>query len=77
MLRRQKYQLVFWEGVIKEELSRGENGVIERSLDALLRRDPELKAFSSLSPEDQDRERFFMGHSIEGYLGFLSLPPAS
>ena len=77
MLRRLKRQLVLWEGIIKEELSRGENGVIERSLDALLRRDPELKAFSALSPEDQERERFFMGNCIEGYLGFLSLPPAS
>jgi hypothetical protein len=77
MLRRQKTQLVLWEGIIKEEISRGENGVIKRSLDALLRRDPELKAFSALSAEDQERERFFMGHSVEGYLGFLSRPPAS
>jgi glyoxylase-like metal-dependent hydrolase (beta-lactamase superfamily II) len=77
MLRRQKSQLVLWEGIIKEEVSRGENGVIERSLDALLRRDPELKAFSALSAENQARERFFMGNCIEGYLGFLSVPPAS
>ena len=40
MLRRQKHQLVLWEGIIKEEVSRGANGVIERSLDALLERDP-------------------------------------
>jgi glyoxylase-like metal-dependent hydrolase (beta-lactamase superfamily II) len=77
MLRRQKTQLILWKGIIKEELSRGENGLIERSLDALLRTDPELKAFSALSPEDQERERFFMGNCIEGYRGFLSLPPAS
>jgi len=77
MLKRQKHQLVLWEGIIKKEISRGENGVIERSLDALLGRDPELKAFSALSAEDQARERFFMGHSIEGYVGFLSRPPAS
>jgi len=77
MLRRQKHQLILWEGIIKEELSRGEDRVMERSLDALLRKDPELKAFSALSPEDQARERFFMGNCIEGYLGFLSLPPAS
>jgi glyoxylase-like metal-dependent hydrolase (beta-lactamase superfamily II) len=76
MLRRQKNQLVLWKSIIKEVLSKGENGLIERSLDALLRRDPELKAFSELSPEDQDRERFFMGNCIEGYRGFLSLPPA-
>ena len=69
--------MVLWKDIIKEELSRGENGVMERSLDALLRRDPELKAFSALSAEEQARERFFMRNCIEGYLGFLSRPPAS
>jgi glyoxylase-like metal-dependent hydrolase (beta-lactamase superfamily II) len=77
MLKRQKRQLVLWQGIIKKEVSRGEGGVIERSLDAVLGMDPELQAFSALSAEDQARERFFMEHSIEGYLGFLSRPPAS
>lgn len=77
MLQRQKNQLVLWEGIIREERSRGEEGVKERSLDALLTKDPELKAFFALSAEDQARERFFIGNCIEGYLGYLSRTPVS
>jgi glyoxylase-like metal-dependent hydrolase (beta-lactamase superfamily II) len=76
MLSREKNQLILWERIIKGEISKGENGLQERCLDALLRRDPELMAFRALSADGQEKERFFMGHSIEGYLGFLSLPPA-
>jgi glyoxylase-like metal-dependent hydrolase (beta-lactamase superfamily II) len=76
MLRRQRSQLIHWEGIIKEETAKGEKGLLERCLDALIRRDPEIKAFSALSADDQEKERFFMGHCIEGYLGYLSTPPA-
>jgi glyoxylase-like metal-dependent hydrolase (beta-lactamase superfamily II) len=77
LLTRQRNQLVRWEGIIKEETSKSENGLLERCLDALIRRDPELKAFPALSAEDQEKERFFMGHCIEGYLGYLSPPLTS
>ena len=77
MLSREKNQLILWERIIKGEISKGENGLRERCLDALLRRDPELTAFQGLSADGQEKERFFMRHSIEGYLGYLSLPPAA
>jgi len=37
----------------------------------LLADDPELSAFKNMAPVDQEREKFFMGNSIKGYLGFL------
>jgi glyoxylase-like metal-dependent hydrolase (beta-lactamase superfamily II) len=77
MLKRLKRQLVLWKDIIEEELSRGENRVMERSLDALLRKDPELKAFSALTAEEQAKERFFMKNCVDGYLGFLSRPRTS
>ncbi len=76
LLKRQRNQLLRWESLIKEEMSQGQNGLVERSLDALLRQDPELAAFAAMSIEDQERERLFMRNCVEGYLGFLSLPPA-
>jgi hypothetical protein len=72
VLRRQRVQLILWEEIIREEISRGENGLLERCLDALIRRDPELRAFPLLSAEEKEKERFFMGHSVEGYMGYLS-----
>jgi hypothetical protein len=37
----------------------------------LLADDPELSAFKNMPPADQEREQFFMGNSIKGYLGFF------
>lgn len=71
MLRRQREQLLFWEERIRKELARGDHALVERCMEALLREDPELRAFESMRPEDQEREKFFMGNSIRGYLGFL------
>lgn len=71
MLRRQRAQLLLWERRIRQELAHGDQDLIARCTAALLREDPELKTFASLQPEHQERERFFMGNSIKGYLGFL------
>ncbi len=77
LLERHKRQLLRWERIIKEEISRGEAGLEERCLDALVRKDPELKAFGTMSEENQERERYFMRNSIAGYIGFLSPQPES
>jgi hypothetical protein len=42
-----------------------------RCVDRLLEKDPDLKAFALMDPDTQDRERFFMGNSVRGYIGFL------
>jgi glyoxylase-like metal-dependent hydrolase (beta-lactamase superfamily II) len=74
LLKRHKDQLNTWERMIKEEVSSGANDLVERSLDRLLDKDPDLRAFARMSEEDQERERFFIRNSIKGYLGFLSSP---
>jgi glyoxylase-like metal-dependent hydrolase (beta-lactamase superfamily II) len=74
LLERHKDQLNLWERMIKEEMSSGESDVVERSLDKLLDKDPDLRGFARMSQEDQERERFFIRNSIKGYLGFLSSP---
>ncbi|RMH64856.1 MAG: MBL fold metallo-hydrolase [Calditrichaeota bacterium] len=38
-------------------------------LDLLLARDPQLQNFTTLSPEKQQRERYFMMNSLKGMLG--------
>lgn len=71
MLRRHKDQLLLWEDSIRKEMALGENDLMERCMAALLRKDPELRSFESLRPEDREREKFFLGNSIKGYLGYL------
>ena len=75
MLKRERAQLLFWEEIIREELAKGDHRLMERGMGRLLAEDPELKAFEAMSSADQDREKFFMGNSIKGYLGFLQENP--
>lgn len=71
MLKRERAQLLFWQEIIREEMAKGDPLLMERCMAKLLAEDPELNAFEAMSSADQDRERFFMGNSIKGYLGFL------
>lgn len=71
MLKRERTQLLFWEKIIREEMAKGDDLLMERCLARLLAEDPELRAFNTMASADQEREKFFMGNSIKGYLGFL------
>jgi len=71
MLKRERAQLLFWEKIIREEMAKGDHLLMERCMAKLLAEDPELSAFEAMSSVDQDREKFFMGNSIKGYLGFF------
>jgi glyoxylase-like metal-dependent hydrolase (beta-lactamase superfamily II) len=71
MLKRERDQLLFWERLISEEMAKGDHRLTERCMEGLWREDPELKAFEAMSSTDQEREKFFMGNSIKGYLEFL------
>jgi glyoxylase-like metal-dependent hydrolase (beta-lactamase superfamily II) len=71
MLKRERTQLLFWEKIIREEMAKGDDLLMERCLARLLAEDPELRAFNAMASADQEREKFFMGNSIKGYLGFL------
>ena len=75
MLKRERAQLLLWEEIIREELAKGDHRLMERGMARLLAKDPELKAFEAMSSADQDREKFFIGNSIKGYLGFLQENP--
>jgi len=70
-LRRSRDQLNRWEEIIKKEVSSGQRHLLERCMDRLLEKDPELRAFEMMEPNRQATERFFMANSIRGYLGFL------
>jgi len=71
MLKRERAQLFLWEQIIKEEMAGSDPLPLERCMVRLLGDDPELRAFKDMPPVDQEREKFFMGNSINGYLGFL------
>jgi glyoxylase-like metal-dependent hydrolase (beta-lactamase superfamily II) len=71
MLKRERDQLLFWEHVLRDELGKGDHGLMERGLTRLLREDKELQEIKAMSSGEQERERFFLGNSIKGYLGFL------
>lgn len=71
MLKRERAQLLLWETVLREEITKGDHRLMERGMGRLLAEDPELKAFKAMSSADQDREKFFIGNSIKGYLEFL------
>lgn len=71
MLERARQQLFAWERIIGNTAAKEQGDVVGKSMERLLDEDPELRAFPDLSSADQDRERFFMAKSIEGYLGYL------
>ena len=75
MLKRERAQLLFWEQTIREEMARSDPLLVERCIARLLAEDPELRAYEAMSSADQEREKFFMGNSIKGYLGFLQENP--
>jgi glyoxylase-like metal-dependent hydrolase (beta-lactamase superfamily II) len=71
MLDRFEAQLVRWKEVIGGEISAGGEDLVARSVDRLLDRDPDLKAFHLMDPYVQRRERSFLSNSVKGYMGFL------
>ena len=72
LLQAAAQQLLRWKAVIAEQLRAGEADITVRSTSALLEQDPMLHSFRLMKPAEQDRERFFMGNSIQGFLGYLT-----
>jgi glyoxylase-like metal-dependent hydrolase (beta-lactamase superfamily II) len=71
MLDRFNVQLHRWKEIIIEALVKGEKDPLPGCMKALIEEDPELKLFNKLSPSVQDREKFFLSNSINGYIKFL------
>jgi len=64
---------MLWKGIIRE-ITAGrlnDDDLVRRCIDTLLERDPNLRAFESMDPDIQERERFFMGNSVKGFIGFF------
>lgn len=71
MLKRFRDQLIRWAEIIKEEMADGQQRIVERCIERVLEKDPDLKAFDRMEPDAQRRERFFLGNSINGYVEYL------
>jgi glyoxylase-like metal-dependent hydrolase (beta-lactamase superfamily II) len=72
-LTRHREQLRLWEEWIRDRIGgpAGEASVA-RCMEGLLAEDPLLAAFDQFPPPAQKREKYFMGNSINGFLGWLS-----
>jgi glyoxylase-like metal-dependent hydrolase (beta-lactamase superfamily II) len=70
-LNRAREQLIRWEEILREEVSRRGNPPIEACMEILIEKDPYLKAFHLMDRDQQAKERIFMSNCIEGYLGFF------
>jgi glyoxylase-like metal-dependent hydrolase (beta-lactamase superfamily II) len=71
MLQRFRRQLLRWKDIILAELRKGEKDLVSRCMAVLLKKDPELARFADMAPAFQDRERFFLTNSINGFIGYL------
>jgi glyoxylase-like metal-dependent hydrolase (beta-lactamase superfamily II) len=73
MLEAHRGQLLLWETLIKDEIqSRPANDRTAACLKRLLMEDPLMANFDQLTPDIQERERYFLNNSINGYLGWLT-----
>jgi glyoxylase-like metal-dependent hydrolase (beta-lactamase superfamily II) len=71
IIRNYRNQLHIWKDVISEILQSDPEASQKKILEILLQKDPTLANFPKLSSLAQERERYFMGNSIAGYLGYL------
>ena len=74
MLQKHRKQILFWEGLIKDEMDHHGHGTkdhIAACLTRLLKEDPLMALFDQLPPDVQERETNFLQNSISGYLGWL------
>ena len=73
LLRLFRDQLLFWEAIIGEAVTRGGNkpDIIRDCVDRLLKEDPRLRAFNSMDEHTQKREKTFMTNSVNGFVGFF------
>ena len=65
-------QLRLWvEGVAKNCLGREDEGAEERLFNWLLEHDPNYRLIHELAPDVFARERYFLGNTMRGMLGYL------
>jgi glyoxylase-like metal-dependent hydrolase (beta-lactamase superfamily II) len=70
-LTRAREQIFLWERIIRRELRKSPLDPIAACLEALLTEDPHVQAYQDMSPAEQKRERVFIDHCIQGYMGYV------
>lgn len=71
-LKRAREQILHWEDIIRRERASRPVSPVESYFERLLDEDPLLEVYKRMPEDIQARERIFIGHAIEGYLGYLS-----
>jgi glyoxylase-like metal-dependent hydrolase (beta-lactamase superfamily II) len=70
-LKRYRDQLIRWAEIIKQEMAAYPEDLVNKCMESLLEKDPELKAFYHMDPDMRERERYFLTNSIHGYIEYL------
>jgi glyoxylase-like metal-dependent hydrolase (beta-lactamase superfamily II) len=72
VLEAHRQQMLTWAEVIQREMMENpSDGIAERCMARLLEEDPLLSGWRKLGPAIQERERFFLRNSINGFLQYL------
>jgi glyoxylase-like metal-dependent hydrolase (beta-lactamase superfamily II) len=71
MLEKERAQILRWKEIVLEEIGGCGEGLIERCMRKVLALDPELNGFRRMTPEDREREGFFVSNAIRGFVGAL------
>ncbi len=64
-------QLILWKEIVHLEVRKGDQGLLERCMDALIKRDPNLSGISKMDPDTRKREKYFLTNSIKGFIGYF------
>ncbi len=72
-LQRHREQLKLWEKIIRVAVQKGSG--TEAIATALIALDPLLSNIGKLTPDQNERERYFMNNSIKGFVEYLRNQP--
>lgn len=64
-------QLLLWKQLIYKEFEKGETELVDRCRRILLEKDRNLKAYSRMPGDMQQREWMFLANAINGFIGFF------
>ena len=67
-LKNFRNQLTRWAEIIKREMNRDLEDLVKTCMESLLEKDPDLKPFHTMDSAMQERERYFLTNSINGYI---------
>ncbi len=70
-LNRFREQILFWKELIGEEMGRGDDGIVDRCVERLIREDKNLEAFFEMDQYCQERERTFVANAVKGFVGYF------